>query len=174
MATRAFRSRHLVPVLAFVLASAAASAKQVLLHKWPEKTPTPALKLTDISGREWDLQQLRGKVVVLNYWASWCAPCVDELPVLNGLAESGQDRLAVISVNFKESRAAIERFTAAHPVRYPVLQDKTGEHFKKWSTGVMPTTVLIDRHGRARWRVVGQLDESDPRFRQALNKLLSE
>jgi thiol-disulfide isomerase/thioredoxin len=150
------------------------SAWDIILRKWPEKSATPALKLTSTDGREWDLQQLRGKVVVLNYWASWCGPCVDELPLLNRLAEKNPDKLAVLGVNYKESRSAIERFSAAHPIRYPILMDKTGEHFKTWSNGVMPTTVLIDRNGRARWRIVGELDESDPRFRQALDKLLTE
>jgi thiol-disulfide isomerase/thioredoxin len=115
---------------------------------------------------------LRGKVVVVNFWASWCGPCVDELPVLKGLA--GRDGVAVVGVNYKEPLDTIERFTKEHPLGYPVLRDRTGDAFKRWTPGVMPTTILVDRTGRARWRTVGEIPPDDATLRAAIDALLAE
>ncbi|HTJ86512.1 MAG TPA: TlpA disulfide reductase family protein, partial [Terriglobales bacterium] len=70
-------------VLIAVLSCQASSAREVYLRQWPDDIPTPTFNLIDLDGKQWNLQNLRGKVVVLNFWASWCAPCVDELPFLN-------------------------------------------------------------------------------------------
>jgi hypothetical protein len=68
----------------------------------------------------------------------------------------------------------VDRFTQAHAFGYPVLLDKTGEQFTRWTTGVMPTTVLIGRDGKPRWRVVGAIEEEDVSFQVALDKLLAQ
>ncbi|TFW32843.1 TlpA family protein disulfide reductase [Massilia horti] len=159
-------------LLALGTTSTSLSAAESILRRWPARTPTPQLKLTDLAGKEWSLEELSGKPVVLNFWASWCGPCVEELPVLNELAQ--RDNLVVLGVNYKEGSDAIVRFTREHPFRFPVLRDKTGAAFKQWSSGVMPTTVLIDRDGHARWRVTGELDINDAGFRQALESMLQQ
>jgi thiol-disulfide isomerase/thioredoxin len=176
MLTRTFRGRLVSASLfaAAVLACWPVSAKEFILRRWPDKLATPPLKLTDVAGRDWDPASLRGKVVLLNFWATWCEPCAEEVPVLNRLGGRAPDELVIIGVDYKESPAAIARFTDGHPVRYPVLLDKSGDNFKKWTSGVMPTTILIDRNGRPRWTVMGEIDPSDARFEQALGKLLSE
>ena len=144
------------------------------MRAWPAAQATPALQLSDVDGRQWTLAELRGKVVLLNFWASWCEPCVEELPFLAELAASEPERLAVLGVNFKESAEQIRRFPAASKVGYPILLDRSGESFKQWAGGILPTTVLIDRKGKARWRAVGALDASDHTFRQTLERLLKE
>lgn len=159
--------------IAFSLPS---SAKENYLRQWPNGVPAPSLKLNDSDGREWTIQSLRGKVIVLNFWASWCAPCIDELPFLNELATraAANGKLVVLGVNFKESAATIRRFSNEHQLNYPLLMDQSGEQFRKWASGVLPTTVLIDRNGRPRWRIVGELDRADTSLRQALEKMLEE
>jgi len=157
--------------LLLALLAGAAAANDAVLRPWPAGQPTPALQLAGLDGHAWDLAGLRGKVVVVNFWASWCGPCVDELPVLGLLA--GRDGVAVVGVNYKESLDTIERFTAAHPLQYPVLRDRTGEAFKRWTPGVMPTTIVIDRSGRARWRTVGEIPPDDTRLRAAIDTLLA-
>lgn len=151
------------------------AASDISLRAWPEKAVTPPLDLTDRDGHTWNSADLRGKVVVLNFWASWCGPCVDELPLLNALTDSSaatEGKLVVIGINFKESATAIERFLAQHRFHFPVVVDRTGELFKQWTGGVMPTTVVIGKDGRARWRLVGELAPADPGFRKAVDQLL--
>jgi thiol-disulfide isomerase/thioredoxin len=150
----------------------ALAAEHAELRPWPANQPTPALRLAHLDGTEWNLGRLRGKVVVVNFWASWCGPCVDELPVLKGLA--GRDGVAVVGVNYKEPLDTIERFTTDHPLGYPVLRDRTGDAFRRWTPGVMPTTILVDRTGRARWRTVGEIPPDDTKLRAAIDALLAE
>jgi thiol-disulfide isomerase/thioredoxin len=173
--------QRLFPFAACVLAactagaaSSAAAADTGALKPWPAKQKTPALRLSGLDGKDWDLASLRGKVVVVNFWASWCGPCVDELPVLNQLARKDPARVAVVGANFKEPLDSIERFAGAHPFAYPVLRDRSGEMFKVWTAGVMPTTILVDRQGRARWRSVGEIQAGDPGLQAAIDALLAE
>ncbi|MDE2599901.1 MAG: TlpA family protein disulfide reductase [Rhodocyclaceae bacterium] len=112
--------------------------------------------------------------MLVNFWATWCEPCVEELPFLSDIAAAEADRMVVLGINFKESSERVRQFPALRSVTYPVLLDKSGESFKKWAGAVLPTTVLIDRNGKARWRIVGALDASDKSFRQILEKLLKE
>lgn len=165
-------TRLAATLLAGVLSAGGAAAKDATLRPWPASQPTPALRVTSLDGQAWDAASLRGKVVVVNFWASWCGPCVDELPVLGRLA--GRDGVAVVGVNYKEPLDTIERFTSAHPLPYPVLRDRTGDAFKAWTPGVMPTTVVLDRTGRARWRTVGEIPPDDTRLRAAIDALLAE
>lgn len=155
-------------------AVAAHAAESAALRPWPAKQPTPPLRLSGLDGKEWSLAQLRGKVVVVNFWASWCAPCVDELPVLNALARRDPDKVAVVGVNYREPLDSIARFSSDHPFAYPVLRDRSGEMFKAWTAGVMPTTILVDRQGRARWRSAGEIGPGDTRLQAAIDALAAE
>jgi thiol-disulfide isomerase/thioredoxin len=167
--------RLLAPLLlAAAIAASPAGAADLPSRRWPDKAATPPLALVDPDGRAVTLESLRGKVVILNFWASWCGPCIDELPVLNDLADSAaaHGKVIVLGVNYKESAATIQKFAAEHAFRYSVVMDRTGDAFKGWTGGVLPATILIDRGGRARWRVIGQLDRNDKGFTQALNRAL--
>jgi thiol-disulfide isomerase/thioredoxin len=162
-------------LLAFALASSPSSANEPrLLRPWPAGMAAPQLKLDDAAGKHWQLAALRGKVVVLNFWASWCGPCVEELPVFNKLAEQSNGKLVVLGINYKEPSWTVERFTREHQFAYPVLLDKNGEHFERWTDGVMPTTILIDRDGKPRWRMIGAISANDATFRAAIDKLLAQ
>jgi thiol-disulfide isomerase/thioredoxin len=166
--------QHLAACAACLAATGVSAAPDAVLKPWPARQATPALHLTGLDGKEWNLAQLRGKVVVVNFWASWCGPCVDELPVLNALARTKPDQVAVVGVNYKEPLDSIERFSQAHPFAYPVLRDRSGEMFKQWTAGVMPTTILVDRQGRARWRSVGEIGAGDTRLKAAIDALVAE
>jgi len=163
-------------VLAPAVSRAADKAADVVLRPWPAGQATPALKLVDLDGQAWDLAQLRGKVVVVNFWAGWCGPCVQELPVLGALSQRSawHGKVAVVGVNYKESLDAIKAFTAERAIAYPVLRDRSGEMFKTWTAGVMPATILVDRQGRARWRSAGEIGPGDTALQRSIDALLAE
>jgi thiol-disulfide isomerase/thioredoxin len=179
MPTKTVCSRFFAFILVFMAAAMVSPelpAKETYLRQWPRGVAAPPLKLSGLDGREWDAKGLRGKVVVLNFWATWCGPCIDELAYLNELAgsEFTKGKPVILGVNFKESTSKVQAFAGEHKFDYPILMDKSGEHFNKWADGVLPTTVLIDRHGRPRWRIVGELNRTDTSLKKAIETLLQE
>lgn len=167
------RAIGVFPLLLACAGSVHASAPSEL-RPWPAKLAPPAFAAVDTGGRHWQLADLRGKVVILNFWASWCSPCVEELPALDAMASERAGQVVVFGVNYKEASWTVEKFAQAHPARFPLLLDKSGELFKRWTTGVMPTTILIGRDGRPRWRMIGPLEPGNRAFGTALDKLLAE
>jgi thiol-disulfide isomerase/thioredoxin len=144
-------------------------------RRWPARKPAPPLALDDLDGRRWSLAPLRGKVVVLNFWASWCEPCVTEIPTLGWLAETHAARgdVVVLGVNYQEHEAKVRRFLQAVPVPYPVLLDRNGEAAKAWTSRIFPTTVLVGRDGRPVLSVTGELDWAGQQGERLLNPLLA-
>jgi peroxiredoxin len=126
---------------------------------WPRQRPTPALQLPRLDEGSWNLASARGQPVLLNFWATWCEPCRTEMPSLEQLAARHQAQgLQVLAVNFKEGEAAMRRFIANTGLRLPVLQDRDGAAAKAFGVRIFPSTVAIDRRGRAAFVVVGGFD----------------
>jgi thiol-disulfide isomerase/thioredoxin len=126
---------------------------------WPPTQPVPALTGTDFNGHVWRLSDLRGKAVLLNFWASWCEPCRAEMPALQALAQAyGPEKLVVLTVNFKESAAKVTQFVASTGLRLPVLTDPNGDIARRWGVTIFPTTVLIAADGQPRQRLRGEFD----------------
>jgi thiol-disulfide isomerase/thioredoxin len=128
------------------------------VQAWPRKQPVPSGSMTDLQGSEWRLPALRGRAVLLNFWASWCEPCKEEMPSLQALADRHADRLVVLTINLKESPEAVARFVRSSGLRLPVVRDADGSVARAWSVRIYPSTVLIDSKGRVRSVVRGGLD----------------
>ena len=121
----------------------------------------PVLTGTDLHGQVWRLPDLRGKAVLINFWASWCEPCRTEMPTLVSLAEFyGPDKLVVLAVNFKESATVVQRYVQRSGMPLPVLLDPEGVMARQWGATAFPTTVLIAADGRVRGVVRGEVDWS--------------
>ncbi|MBL0390916.1 TlpA family protein disulfide reductase [Ramlibacter monticola] len=130
---------------------------------WPPQRQTPALELDRIEGSTWRLDSARGRPVLLNFWASWCEPCRAEMPALQQLArERGSDGLQLLAVNYRETEAAVRRFIATTGLDLPVLLDREGAAAKAFGIRIFPSTIGIDRRGRARFVVTGEFDWSSP------------
>ena len=104
--------------------------------------------LADLDGREWNLKKLRGKVVMVNFWATWCPPCRKEMPDLEALYERFQDRGLVILAISDEEAAKVKPFVEQHKFSFPVLLDIGGQVNKVFRVTGIPKTLLYDREGR--------------------------
>jgi len=152
----------------------AASARAHQLRPWVTTRPAPPLSLTDLDGKTWDLPALQGRAVLLNFWATWCEPCREEMPSLEALAKRHRsDPVAVLTVNYQESETGIRRFLERVPIALPILLDRDGSTTKAWTPRVFPTTVLVDRSGRPRHQIVGAVDWNGDEPRQWLHELLA-
>jgi len=128
---------------------------------WPAGRPAPALQALDLQGKTWKLSDLRGRAVVLNFWATWCPPCRAEMPSLQQLAEIyGPEQLLVLAVNVGEGPRRIAQYLQSSGLNLTVLLDPQSEAARAWGANVLPTTILIDAEGRPRQRVRGEVDWS--------------
>lgn len=125
---------------------------------WPRGRVQPPLSGVDLQGQPRDLAQLRGRVVLLNFWATWCAPCKEEMPTLQTLAEIEGDALAVLAIDVNEPAARVCRYLQATGLQLPVLRDAEGDIARAWGVNVFPTTILVDPQGQARQVVLGAVD----------------
>lgn len=128
---------------------------------WPARQAWPALQGVDQYGTPWNWKALHGKVVVLNFWATWCAPCKEELPSLQTLADLQEGTVQVLTVNVKEPAQRAWRYAQITGLQVPVIPDPKGELTKAFGIQVFPTTVLIDAQGRPQFRVMGAMDWTD-------------
>lgn len=147
--------RHALATLASLLAVAVAgcAAGRPTLVASPLLGKPLELAAPDLSGREVRLGDAQGKVRVVDFWATWCDPCRDQLPVLEVLARAhAADGLLVYGVAVDEDRAQVEAFLAATPLGFPVLWDKGGvRHGERLDVQRLPTTFLVDRAGLVRY-----------------------
>jgi len=145
-----------------------------VVRPWPVGKPTPRFALAGLDGTDWNLPALRGKAVLLNFWASWCDPCRAEMRSLELLAaRHARDGLVVLAVNFKETPEVIRNFLQVQPVSLPILLDRDGAAAAAWTPGVFPTTSLVDRHGMPRTQVLGEFDWLGAEARKLIQPLLA-
>lgn len=143
------------------------------LRPWPAQQPTPALRLPAWEGPAFDLAAVRGQVVLLNFWASWCEPCRSEMPSLELLAQRhAADGVQVLAVNYRETDRAVQRFVQDLSLTLPVLRDSDGSASRAFGVRIWPTTVVLDRRGRARFSIIGEADWTGPRVREWLAPLV--
>ena len=127
-----------------------------------------------IAGKPTRLSDLKGKVVLLNFWATWCPPCVDEAPSLNAL----QKRIAplggtVLGVSVDDDQEAYQEFIKHYELSFPTFRDTTKQIPLMYGTTMYPDTYVIDRHGKLDRKIVGPQDWSSPEMTQYLDKLLA-
>ena len=137
--------------------------------------PAPDFALKSDSGRNVRLSELRGQVVLVNFWASWCTPCRQELPILNKLHTQYRGAgMALLAVNVDEERKNAETMLRRLELSMPVLFDADKSVVRLYQVDTMPTTLLVDRDGRVRYVHRGYYSGFEQKYEQQLRELLKE
>jgi thiol-disulfide isomerase/thioredoxin len=159
--------------LAAVLLAFAADAGAADLRPWTGDATPPGLVLKDLEGREHRLADYRGKVVLLNFWATWCEPCREEMPAMQRL----QRRLAgkpfvVLAVDFGEGEPRVRTFLRDLPLKFTFLLDRDGSAARAWRVRVLPVSFLIDGDQKIRYSAVGDAAWDSPAVERTVLGLL--
>jgi cytochrome c biogenesis protein CcmG, thiol:disulfide interchange protein DsbE len=165
----------------------AAAIALLLLFGWSNRgrfaprdagTPAPAYRALSLAGDTVSLEDFRGRVVLLNVWATWCAPCVREMPALERLHRSlSGNGLSVVAVSVDAATpglgvADVRGFVDELGLTFTVLLDPGGEIERLFRVGGLPMTFLIDREGRVLERIVGAKEWDDPEIAAGIRELL--
>lgn len=142
----------------------------------PEKAiRAPDFTLEDLSGKRLSLKDLRGRVVFLNFWATWCVPCRQEMPFMEALHRQFKERgLDVVAVNFREDRKAAKEFFADLGLTFTGLLDPDGSVSNEYGAWSLPLTYVIDRDGEFVGKTIGDRrwysEDAQAFFRELLEK----
>lgn len=155
------------------LPAAAAFLGALVLAPVAQAAEIASIRAETLDGAPFTLESLRGKVVVLDFWAPWCLPCRKGFPFLDALEERHRGRgLAVVGLTLEERREAVDKFLADVKVRFRILRDPTGKAGETLGVAAMPTTFLLDRDGRVVARFEGGGAKVHERLEAAAKKLL--
>jgi thiol-disulfide isomerase/thioredoxin len=139
--------------------------------------PAPALKLKGLDGKTHDLAQLRGRVVLVNYWATWCPPCRREMPSMERLTQALRgEPFVVLAVDVGEDAETIETFASQLETEptFPILLDSRSHAMQAWKVAGLPTTFLVDKQGRIVASAIGGREFDHPDIIQAIRGLLGK
>lgn len=137
-------------------------------------TPPP-IDLSDQHGEKVDLAALRGRVVLVDFWASWCPPCKKAMPLLQSLHEKYQERgLVVVGVNIDNNRKKMDKFLKGTPVTFRIVHDPKASLAERYELSTMPTTFFIGRDGKVRGVHPGFRHEDAEEIEQRIRALLAE
>ena len=141
--------------LVFLLAGAAAAAD---LKPWTGG-PTPALTLKDLEGGSHRLSDYRGKVILVNFWATWCGPCRDEMPSIQELKNKLAGKpFVVLAVNLDEPESRIRKFLSQMKLDFIILLDPERKAARAWGARILPASYVIGPDGRIRYSLIGEIN----------------
>ncbi len=133
----------------------------------------PGFTLRSLDGKEHSLFDFKGKVLILNFWASWCPPCRKEIPELQKLQGLYRGKkVAVVAVSTDRKLADVRAFLAKHPLTITVLHDSELKVWRKYKVFSLPTSFLIDRKGTIVKKFLGKTDWMSPEIRRQIDELL--
>lgn len=170
----------LLLVAVTMLAHPVSTADDALKLKFREVTGNPYpsdFQLRDQAGNLWQLSKNLGRVIVINFWATWCAPCLKELPSMNDLSNFFSDvEFMLLAINVGEEPSEIKKFiqTFEPPLSFPILSDPNMQVVGEWGVRGVPTSYIIDRHGRFFEFAEGEIDFTDSALVGKLRGLLNE
>ncbi|MFQ5682906.1 MAG: peroxiredoxin family protein [Candidatus Binatia bacterium] len=133
--------------------------KKLSIETFDKKVSAPDFSLKDPAGNQVSLQGLKGKVIFLNFWATWCPPCRLEMPTMQRLYEKyGKEGLVILAVNFREGPDEVKAFRKEHQLNFTTLIDREAKVFGLYKAWSLPTTYLIGKNGEMVGKVIGYRD----------------
>ena len=141
----------------------------------PAPAPAPAFTLASRAGQDVSLAQYKGQVVMLNFWASWCGPCRQEMPLLESIYKKyNKMGFTMIGVNVEPDSNAANQWLKATPVSFPILYDRDSKVSKLYDVAGMPSTVIIDRSGKLRVLHRGYKPGDENEYLDSIRTLIRE
>ena len=135
--------------------------------------PAPALDLKDLGGSQHRLADYRGRVVLVNFWATWCGPCRDEMPSIQRLKEKLAGRpFAVLAVNLDEPESRIRKFLSGMKLDFTILLDPGRKAARAWDARILPASFVIGSDGRIRYSLVGEINWDNEHVVARISELL--
>ena len=166
---------HLVIAGLVLWLLASAVSAEGTLQPFEGDDPAPDFSLSDIKGTTTTLADYRGKVVVVNFWASWCPPCIKEMPGMQRLQEKMTNQPFVfLPVNVGEQKYRVWKFVKLINFTLPVLLDTDSRTFNGWNASVLPTSFLLDAEGHIRYWVQGDLEWDSEDVVSLIEKLINK
>jgi thiol-disulfide isomerase/thioredoxin len=155
-----------VKLLAALVLAAASGTGLAAVHYG---APPPDFSVRTAQGTE-HLSMLRGKPVVINFWASWCPPCTDELPYFERLTQTYGDKVTIVTVDWNEQPSTAAAYLRTHDLDLPVVDDQQSQIYKAYSLFEVPDTVVLDSDGNVAYVSVGELSWNE--LQNAVEKVL--
>ena len=137
--------------------------------------PLPDFTLSDMSGKAHTLSSYRGRVVMLNFWATYCGPCIKEMPSMQRLKEKLAGKpFDILAVDMAEEKADVTAFLQRHDIQvnFPILLDTEGTVIEQWMVSAVPTTFIIGTQGKIRYALYGGLEWDNDEVVATINGLL--
>ena len=161
-----------VLLLALFLATSLVQAKDLRPY---DGLPLPDFTLTDMQGNSHTLSDYKGKVVMLNFWATYCGPCIKEMPSMQRLKEKMTGKpFTILAVDMAEESADVSAFLSKHNIKvdFPLLLDPDGTVVEQWMISAVPTTFILDPTGKIRYALYGGLEWDNDEVIGTLNGLM--
>ncbi|MGD8207462.1 MAG: TlpA disulfide reductase family protein [Thiohalocapsa sp.] len=160
----------LVPFSAWALV---AFAEDDLLAPMAERPPAPELDLSGIDGVRYRLADMRGRPVIINFWATWCPPCRAEMPSMQRAWEMVEgEGIEMLGINVGEDEAAVREFAERMDLDFPLPMDPDSAVAQSWPMTGLPTTFVVDPEGRIVYRAQGERDWADPSILDLVRQLM--
>jgi thiol-disulfide isomerase/thioredoxin len=145
------------------------------LKSFSGNSKPPPIQLIDVNGKSYNITDYKNQVTVVNFWATWCTPCIKEIPSLNTLRQSMQGKpFELISINYAEQKETIKEFMEMVDVEFPVLLDEQGAESAKWKVIAFPSTFVIGRDGLIHYGVNAGIEWDTPEVLKVINRMLEK
>lgn len=151
------------------------SFKKLRIEKPIGRIVAPDFTLEDLARKKISLERLRGRVVFLNFCATWCLPCVVEMPSMEKLhKEFSNDGLVILAINFRETPEEVKAFVRKHKLTFTVLLDSEGSVFELYQAWALPVSTIINKRGQIVGRAMGSRDWDSKESQEFFRRLLAE